>query len=307
MKSWKSGVGICFLVVIILLSFISHQSSTYAASIGDKLLTPEDGWTRYDDSFSKIKRSNGTFGYTPSEDPANAYKGGYYYSTNKGATISFAFVGTKVRLIAPIYKVQSNDIQVSIDGQVVKNYSAYSANVTMLALVFEEMNLQEGVHIVSVVNNQDGKELEIDAIDIDDTGEMVDIDQPTPTPVPTPTVTPEPTTEPTPTVTPTPTPTPTITPSPSQTATPTPTPEQPTGDRAILVVTMNTGLEKEFDLSMEEVNSFITWYENKQAGTGKASYAIDKHDNNKGPFTSRKEYVIFDKILTFSVDEYSAK
>ncbi|MMZ45180.1 Amylopullulanase precursor [compost metagenome] len=32
---------------------------------------------------------------------------------------------------------------------------------------------------------------------------------------------------------------------------------QPTGDRAILVVTMTTGLEKEFDLSMKEVNNFI--------------------------------------------------
>lgn len=114
-------------------------------------------------------------------------------------------------------------------------------------------------------------------------------------PVETPalTPTPEPSIEPTSTVTPSPT--------------PEPSPEQPTGDRAILVVTMNTGLEKEFDLSMEEVNSFINWYENKQAGTGKASYAIDKHDNNKGPFISRKDYVIFDKILTFSVDEYSAE
>ncbi|MNI77667.1 hypothetical protein D3C73_1339760 [compost metagenome] len=70
---------------------------------------------------------------------------------------------------------------------------------------------------------------------------------------------------------------------------------------------MNTGLEKEFDLSMDEVNAFIAWYENKQSGTGTASYAINKHDNNKGPFTSRKDYIIFDKILTFSVDEYSAK
>ncbi|MNC52782.1 hypothetical protein D3C75_1021500 [compost metagenome] len=70
---------------------------------------------------------------------------------------------------------------------------------------------------------------------------------------------------------------------------------------------MNTGLEKEFDLSMEEVNAFITWYENKQSGIGTASYAINKHNNNKGPFSTRKEYVIFDKILTFSVDEYSVE
>ncbi|WP_051051679.1 fibronectin type III domain-containing protein [Paenibacillus sonchi] len=79
---------------------------------------------------------------------------------------------------------------------------------------------------------------------------------------------------------------------------------QSTG-RAILIVTMSTGLEKEFDLNLEEVNAFIAWYENKQAGTGTASYAINKHDNNKGPFTSRKDYVIFDRILTFEVSEYT--
>ncbi|MEK3684949.1 Kelch repeat-containing protein [Paenibacillus sp. FSL R10-2736] len=129
------------------------------------------------------------------------------------------------------------------------------------------------------------------------TVETITIEEPVPTiePTPEPTATPEPTVPPEPTATPEPT------------VTPTPTPEQPTGDRAILVVTMTTGLEKEFDLSMDEVNAFIAWYENKQAGSGTASYAIDKLENNKGPFTSRKDYMIFDKILTFSVDEYSAE
>ncbi|SEK04749.1 Kelch repeat-containing protein [Paenibacillus polymyxa] len=82
-------------------------------------------------------------------------------------------------------------------------------------------------------------------------------------------------------------------------------PSQPTGDRAILVVTMTTGLEKEFDLSIKEVNDFIAWYEGKQAGSGSASYAINKHDNNKGPFSSRKDYMLYDRILTFEVSEYS--
>ncbi|QDY85958.1 kelch-like protein [Paenibacillus polymyxa] len=92
----------------------------------------------------------------------------------------------------------------------------------------------------------------------------------------------------------------------SSTPTPEPTdPSQPTGDRAILVVTMTTGLEKEFDLSMKEVNDFIAWYEGKQAGSGSASYAINKHNNNKGPFSSRKDYMLYDRILTFEVSEYS--
>ncbi|MFC7557781.1 fibronectin type III domain-containing protein [Paenibacillus farraposensis] len=81
--------------------------------------------------------------------------------------------------------------------------------------------------------------------------------------------------------------------------------EQPSGNRAILIVTMTTGLEKEFDLSLKEVNDFIAWYEGKQAGNGSASYAINKHDNNKGPFSTRKNYMLFDRILTFEVSEYS--
>lgn len=109
----------------------------------------------------------------------------------------------------------------------------------------------------------------------------------------------DPSPEPTPAVTPVPTPM--VTPSPTIT----PKPEQPTAGRAILVVTMNTGLEKEFDLSMEEINAFLNWYDARDAGKGPAKFGIDKHNNNIGPFTTRKEYVIFDKILTFSIDEYS--
>ncbi|WP_237175792.1 hypothetical protein [Paenibacillus xylanexedens] len=93
------------------------------------------------------------------------------------------------------------------------------------------------------------------------------------------------------------------TPEPEEPTTPE-QPEEPSTNRAIFVVTMTTGLEKEFDLSMKEVNDFIDWYEAKQAGSGKASYAIDKHDNNKGPFKSRKDYILFDRVLTFEVSEY---
>lgn len=82
-------------------------------------------------------------------------------------------------------------------------------------------------------------------------------------------------------------------------------PSEPTANRAILVVTLITGLEKEFDLSMNEVNSFIAWYELRQTGTGQASFAINKHENNKGPFISRKDYILYDKILTFEISEYN--
>lgn len=87
---------------------------------------------------------------------------------------------------------------------------------------------------------------------------------------------------------------------------PEPNPQpQPSGDRAILVVTMTTGLEKEYDLSMSEVNAFINWYDAKDAGSGPSKYAINKHDNNRGPFNKRTDYVIFSNILIFEVNEYT--
>ncbi|MEK4060237.1 MULTISPECIES: hypothetical protein [unclassified Paenibacillus] len=43
-----------------------------------------------------------------------------------------------------------------------------------------------------------------------------------------------------------------------------------------------------------------------KAGSGPVKFAIDKHDNNKGQFIKRTDFVIFEKILTFEVSEYTA-
>lgn len=128
-------------------------------------------------------------------------------------------------------------------------------------------------------------------------------------PSPTPATTPTPSVTPAPTVAPTPSTSPSTTPTPSPTATPKPTstPEQSAGDRAILTITMVNGKEKEYDLSITDVQSFLRWYELRDAGKGPGSYAIDKHNTNKGPFNKRTDYIIFDKILTFEVSEYTAK
>ncbi|KWX74021.1 galactose oxidase [Paenibacillus jilunlii] len=51
----------------------------------------------------------------------------------------------------------------------------------------------------------------------------------------------------------------------------------------------------------------MEWYDARDAGSGPAQYVINKHDNNKGPFSKRKDYVVFDKILTIEVNEYTAQ
>ncbi|MDO7905528.1 hypothetical protein Q5741_03775 [Paenibacillus sp. JX-17] len=86
----------------------------------------------------------------------------------------------------------------------------------------------------------------------------------------------------------------------------TPPVDENSGDRAILSIMLNTGEVKEYDLSMGEVNAFINWYEQRADGTGRITFAIDKHSNNKGPFKNRKDYIIFDKIITFEVNAYDA-
>ena len=82
--------------------------------------------------------------------------------------------------------------------------------------------------------------------------------------------------------------------------------EVPVTGRAILTIYLTNGTEKEYDLAMTEVNSFIQWYDAKDSGVGPAKYKFIK-TWNIGPFKSRTEYVIFDKILTFNVDEYSVE
>ncbi|EHS54733.1 hypothetical protein WG8_5285, partial [Paenibacillus sp. Aloe-11] len=40
-----------------------------------------------------------------------------------------------------------------------------------------------------------------------------------------------------------------------------------------MVVTMDTGLDKEFDLSKKELEAFIAWYDAKDAGRGASFFA----------------------------------
>ncbi|MDH6353650.1 discoidin domain-containing protein [Brevibacillus sp. 1238] len=78
----------------------------------------------------------------------------------------------------------------------------------------------------------------------------------------------------------------------------------PSEKNALLAIKMISGLEKEFDLTAAEIEDFIDWYNRRADGQGKEIYMFEKNFN-KGPFTSRKDYVAFSKIQSFEVMEYS--
>ena len=79
-------------------------------------------------------------------------------------------------------------------------------------------------------------------------------------------------------------------------------PNQPTGNKALLVITMVTGERKEYEMTTDKINDFITWYNSKAASS--PTYAIEK-DYNKASFTARKDYIVYEQISNFEVNEYN--
>ncbi len=71
------------------------------------------------------------------------------------------------------------------------------------------------------------------------------------------------------------------------------------GDMALLKITMQNGKTNEYDLSIDEVEDFIDWFEDQND-----PYYIIEKDYNIGPFESRKDYIVADKISQFEVMEY---
>ncbi|QJD87600.1 bacterial surface protein [Cohnella herbarum] len=238
------------LSAVMLFTFVSNAS---AAVVGDVLQNPETGWTRYDETDYNFIYTGESWGYTYD----SAYYGGSIkiFVGTKGS-VKFKFKGTKFRLIANYNtdRPNSESNKVIIDGEYDSAFSEFNS-LNHQILVFEKTDLPDIEHNVEIdVNGL----FSLDAIDIDDTGTILNPEDP----------------------------------------------EQPAqGNRALLTITMTNGLEKEYDLSMAEVNAFISWFDAKDAGSGPAKYKFVK-TWNKGPFKSRAEYVIFDKILTFDVDEY---
>lgn len=80
-------------------------------------------------------------------------------------------------------------------------------------------------------------------------------------------------------------------------------PNQPTGNHALLIITIVTGERKEYEMTMDKINDYITWYNSKAASS--PTYVIEK-DYNKASFTSRKDYIAYDQISNFEVNEYNS-
>ena len=321
--------------------------NAFAATVGDILTSPEEGWQRFDDNDSKIIY-DGLW--------TNYYTVGFYnnyehFTTNTtdSSKIRFKFRGTKLRIISQRHDHRSESININIDG-ITETYNSRivgELGLVLQVINYEKLGLQDTVHTVEISRNLSGHFC-LDAIDIDTTGSLLDINTPIAPPAPTlstsevgnsyvdlswnsitaatsynvkrATTAGGPYTTIADSVT-------SATYSDisatngttyyyvvtavnsggesinSNEISATHTAPASSGN-ALLIITMINGFEKEYDLSMTEVNAFIDWYNGRASGTGLAYYVINKI-YNVGPFTSRKEYIVFDKILSFEVMEYN--
>ena len=71
-------------------------------------------------------------------------------------------------------------------------------------------------------------------------------------------------------------------------------------------ITMTNGQNKKYNLPMVEVDKFINWYIQRTAGVGKPFYEFAK-TTDIAPFIKKTEYVIFDKISSFEINEYKVQ
>lgn len=77
----------------------------------------------------------------------------------------------------------------------------------------------------------------------------------------------------------------------------------PQGANATIYITMVTGEIKEYHVNSDIKLDYLSWYDNRSNGSGKAYYTFTKATT--GGFVSRNEYLSFDKISSFEIMEYN--
>lgn len=141
--------------------------------VGDVLKEPESGWKRFDDRDPNIIYQGN---WIENENITTHYRGTFHNKPSSSGDDSivralFDFSGTKVRIIA-FMTTGSYDVgTIKIDGEAF-NFSYIKGTPTAQCLVFEKAGLEPGIHKVEL----SGRYINLDAIDIDETGELIPIE-----------------------------------------------------------------------------------------------------------------------------------
>ncbi|PIJ96852.1 hypothetical protein [Lysinibacillus sphaericus] len=167
----KFVVSFFTLLLFALSLFIFDSNEVKAATIGERLPQPEEGWKRYDDTEVPFVLT-GSWKQTKSDTPSAFYKGAHTGSNVKGDTIEFEFKGTQLRLLTRKGPNRPKDFKVTIDGEET-TLSLYNASLTSgFDIVYEKKDLVDKEHKV-IIENGNGWFF-FDAIDINRDGELLE-------------------------------------------------------------------------------------------------------------------------------------
>ncbi|SHI63642.1 Uncharacterized conserved protein YjdB, contains Ig-like domain [Clostridium cavendishii DSM 21758] len=308
------------------------EKNLNSTNLGDQLLQPEKGWKRYDDSNINInyignwKKFNHESLYNKSSNESDTSK------TNK---VKFKFSGNKFRIISWNSNTDSNissEAKINIDNEKSGKINFKVGTVIQgSVLVYQNLELDNKEHIVEIIN-ESNKYISIDAIDIDENGELkpyvdsITLDKTSIS----------------------------VIAGKTESLTAMVKPDDATNkeiewsssdkdiaeykdgkvvagkkighatitakvkgidlkatcevnvtedrNKAILAITMVNGITKEYDVSADEAAAFEKWFDSSN-GKGQLRYGFNKKIN---PYKQVKEYVVFDKIASFEIRSYEA-
>lgn len=147
------------------------------AVVGDILTAPESTWQRIDDTDSNIVYGDYWGAGTNSKCYNSTYHQCQQSSLLSDGNIKFNFYGTKLRIIGIFYSQYSNNIEVKIDGAIHGIMDCSDTTVTSgvnQAITYEVLGLEEKGHTVELTMiNKTTLGYVLDAIDIDETGYML--------------------------------------------------------------------------------------------------------------------------------------
>ena len=251
-----------------------------SAKVGDVLKLPEIGWKRYDDKvITEMPAEYGENVYFSSNGDPNGNSGCYnkaytYFGgedlSGKGSYIRFNFKGSKIRIITQYHVQRSNNVLIKIDD-IKYRYDAYKANnFEYQVIAFEKIGLENREHTVEICVDAEtnalianGKSFKAGDIDAIDIGEDGELLPPEE-----------------------------IKPNPEES-------NDKTG--AILIINLNDGETKVFDVSSSEIAKFKLWYNTKSEYENKLTYEFDKTVNSN---ISVEEHVVHEKITSFEIRKY---
>jgi uncharacterized protein YjdB len=165
----KFSIMLAIALAIIGLGMIYGGSGANAATVGQQLLQPEAGWRRIDDADNGISYARN---WEIFKSDGHYYNSTFHNSWSKGNTMVFEFYGTKLRIIGDIYNNKSSNIDIKIDANT-DNINEYNSSLAQFqTIVYEKLNLPLATHTVTITT-KDNADVVIDALDLDDTGYLM--------------------------------------------------------------------------------------------------------------------------------------